>query len=190
MQFIYTDPQIIAAERKASEAQMASVRNQQTQKAADDLDKLAKPHKAKLVRRFAPITTAVVQAVQLTPDGKRALVSTTEGPVLVFDATQDEPIGKLEGLKQNTQFLNVSSDGKLAGAGTLTEACVWNLETQKIVLQPKIDRFAPSCMAFSTDNRLFRVHLHSLPRLGFDLGQTVEGMAASARELKSGHAVR
>ncbi len=153
MQFIYTDPQIIAAELKASEAQMASVRNQQAQKAADELDRLAKPRKAKLVRRFAPITTAIVQAVQLTPDGKQALVSTTEGPVLVFDATQDEPIGKLEGLKQNIQFLNVSSDGKLAGGSTLAEACVWNLETQKIVLQPKIDRFAPSCMAFSADNR-------------------------------------
>ena len=153
MQFIYTDPQIIAEERKASEAQMASVRNQQAQKAAEELDKLAKPRKAKLVRRFAPITTPIVQAVQLTPDGKRALVSTTEGPVLVFDATQEEPIGKLEGLKQNTQFLNISADGKLAGGSTLTEACVWNLETQKIVLQPKIDRFAPSCMAFSADNR-------------------------------------
>ena len=153
MQFIYTDPQIIAAERKVSEEQMAASRNQQTQKAVEELDKLAKPHKAKLVRRFAPITTATVQAVQLTPDGKRALVSTTEGPVLMFDATQDEPIGKLEGLKQNIQFLNVSSDGKLACASTLTETCVWNLDTQKVVLQPKIDRFPPSCMTFSADNR-------------------------------------
>lgn len=153
MQFIYTDPQTIAAEFKASESQMASIRGQQSQKASEELDKLAKPHKAKLVRRFAPMTTAIVQAIQLTPDGKRALVSTTEGPVLVFDASQGEPIGMLEGLKQNIQFLNVSSNGKLAGGSTLTEACVWDLETQKVIFQPKIDRFAPSCMAFSADNR-------------------------------------
>lgn len=153
MQFLYTDPQVIAAERKQAEERMAASRQQQSQQAAAELDKLAGPQKAKLVRRFAPITTVLCQAIQLTPDGQRALFSMNEGPVMIFDATQDEPIGKLEGLKQNIQFLSVSSDGKLACGGTLTEACVWDLESRKIVLQPKIDRFAPSCVTFSADNQ-------------------------------------
>ena len=153
MQFIYTDPEIIAADRKQAQEQMQQAVQQQSSKAAADLDKLAKPQKAKLVRRFAPIGTIIVQSVQLTPDGKRALVSTHEGPILIFDAAQNEPIGKLEGLKQNVQFLNVSPDGKLVCGGTLTEVCVWDLESRKIVLQPKIDKFTPSCVTFSADNK-------------------------------------
>ena len=153
MNFLYTDPQIIAAERKVNEERMADARRQQSAKAAEEIAKLAGPKKAKLVRRFAPITSVVVQAVQLTPDGKRALVATNEGPVLVFDAMQDEPVGKLEGLKQNTQFLSISADGKLVGGGTLTETCVWNLDSLQVVLQPKIENFAPSCMTFSADNQ-------------------------------------
>lgn len=153
MNFLYTDPQIIAAERQASEQRMAESRRQQSEKAAAEIAKLAGPTKAKLVRRFAPISTLAVPAIQLTPDGKRALVATIEGTVLIFDATQDEPIGKLEGLKQNIQFLNVSPDGKLVGGGTLTETCIWNLENRQVVLQPKIDRFAPSCMTFSQDSQ-------------------------------------
>jgi S1-C subfamily serine protease len=153
MQFLYTDPQVIAAERQQAELRMADARRQQSDKAAADLDKLAGPKQAKLVRRFAPISAVLVPAIQLTPDGKRALVATSEGPVQIFDASQDEPIGQLEGLKQNTQFLNVSHDGKLVGAGTITEACVWNLDNRQVILQPKSDRFAPSCMAFSADNQ-------------------------------------
>ena len=99
--------------------------------------------------------------------GKRALVSTHEGPVLVFDPTQDEPIGKLDGLKMNIQFLNVSSDGKLVGGGTLTETCVWNLESKQLVLQPKFDRFAPRCMAFSPDQQ--RVYFAGLAFQSWDL---------------------
>lgn len=153
MNFLYTDPQIIAAERKQAEEKMAEVRKQQSTKAADDIAKLAGPKKAKLVRRFAPLSAIVIPAIQLTPDGKLALVATNEGPVHIFDASQDEPIGKLEGLKQNTQFLSVSGDGKLLGGGTLTETCVWNLDSRQVVLQPKIDRFAPCCMTFSADNQ-------------------------------------
>ena len=153
MQFLYTDPQIIAVERKQAEERMAASREQQAKKAAEELDKLAGPKKAKLVRRFAPITSIIVSAVQLTPDGKRALVATHEGPVLIFDATQDEPIGKLEGLKQNLQFLNISPDGKLVCGGTLTETCIWNLDSRQIVLQPKIETFAPACVTFSDNNQ-------------------------------------
>ncbi|HLQ43179.1 MAG TPA: trypsin-like peptidase domain-containing protein, partial [Planctomycetaceae bacterium] len=63
MQFLYTDPQVIAAERKQSEEQMAASRQQQSRQAAAELDKLAGPKKAKLVRRFAPITTVLINAV-------------------------------------------------------------------------------------------------------------------------------
>ena len=167
MNFLYTDPQIIAAERKVNEERMADARRQQSEKAAAEIDKLAGPKKAKLVRRFAPISAIIVQAIQLTPDGKRALVSTHEGPVLVFDPTQDEPIGKLDGLKMNIQFLNVSSDGKLVGGGTLTETCVWNLDSKQLVLQPKFDRFAPRCMAFSPDQQ--RVYFAGLAFQSWDL---------------------
>ena len=153
MQFLYTDPQIIAAERKVNEEKLAEVRKQQSRKAADDIAKLAGPKKAKLVRRFAPISAIIIPAIHLTPDGKRALVATNEGPVQIFDASQDEPIGQLEGLKQNTQFLSVSGDGKLVGGGTLAETCIWNLDNRQVVLQPKIDRFAPSCLTFSADNQ-------------------------------------
>ncbi len=153
MNFLYTDPQIIAAERKQAEERMAEARKQQSAKAADEIAKLAGPKKAKLVRRFAPVSSVLIQAIQLTPDGKRALVSTNEGPVQIFDASQDEPIGTLEGLKQNVQFLSVSADGKLAGGGTLKETCVWNLDSRQVVLQPKIETFAPSCMTFSADNQ-------------------------------------
>ena len=153
MQFLYTDPQIIAAERKQAEERAAANRGQQAKKAAEELDKLAGPKKAKLTRRFAPLTALIVNAVQLTPDGKRALVATHEGPVLVFDTTQDEPIGKLEGLKQNLQFLSVSTDGKFVCGGTLTETCIWNLDNQQVVLQPKINGFAPACVTFSADSQ-------------------------------------
>lgn len=153
MRFQYTDPQIVATERKQAEDRIIATMRQQSQKAAEDLDKLAGPKKAKLLRRFASVGTILVQAVQLTPDGQRVLASTNEGPVLVFDPKQAEPIGQLDGLKQNIQFLSVSSDGKLVCGGTLTEACVWNLDTRQVVLQPKIDRFAPSCVTFSTDNQ-------------------------------------
>ncbi|MBC7820152.1 MAG: trypsin-like peptidase domain-containing protein [Planctomycetaceae bacterium] len=167
MNFLYTDPQIIAAERKVNEERMADARRQQSEKAAAEIEKLAGPKKAKLVRRFAPITAILIQAIQLTPDGKRALVSTHEGPVLIFDPTQDEPIGKLEGLKQNIQFLNGSSDGKLVCGGTLTETCVWNLDNRQVVLQPKFDRFAPRSMAFSPDQQ--RVYFASLRFQSWDL---------------------
>ncbi len=169
MQFQYTDPQVIAGERQQAEERQAANVRQQSQKAAEELDKLAGPKKAKLLRRFTGIGTILVQAVQLTPDGQRALVSTHEGPVLVFDAKQVEPIARLEGLKQNVQFLNVSSDGKLVCGGTLTEACVWNLDTQKIVLQPKIDRFAPACMTFSSDNQRVYFGFGFLRLQGWDL---------------------
>ncbi len=153
MNVLYTDPQIIAAERKQAEEKMADLRKQQSAKAAEEIAKLAGPKNAKLVRRFAPLSAILIQAIQLTPDGKRALVSTHEGPVQIFDSSNDEPIGKLEGLKANVQFLNVSADGKLVGGGTLTETCVWNLDSKQLVLQPKIENFAPSCMTFSADNQ-------------------------------------
>jgi len=167
MQFLYTDPQIIAAELTANEARMADVRRQQSEKAATEIEKLPGPKKAKLVRRFAPLNTGLIQAIQLTPDGKRALVATHEGPVQIFDASQDKPIGQLEGLKQNIQFLNVSSDGKLVGGGTLTETCIWNLDNRKVVLQPKVDRFAPTCLTFSADNQ--RVYLAGFSFQSWDL---------------------
>ena len=153
MQFLYTDPQIIAAERKQAEERAAASRDDQAKKAAEELDKLAGPKKAKLVRRFAPVPTIIVNAVQLTPDGKKALVATQEGPVLIYDPAQDQPIGKLECLKQFLQFLSVSPDGKLACGATVSDACIWNLDSQQVVLKPKIDRFAPSCVAFSADNQ-------------------------------------
>ena len=153
MNFLYTDPQIIAADRQQAAERMAASIRQQAQKAAEELDKLAGPKKAKLVRRFPGVGTILIQAIQLTPDGKRALVSTHEGPILVFDPTQDEPLGKLEGLKSNIQFLSVSPDGKLVAGGTHTETCVWNLDTRQVVLQPKFDRFAASCVTFSADNQ-------------------------------------
>lgn len=153
MQFLYTEPQVIAADRQqAAERLMASIK-QQSQKAAEELDKLAGPKKAKLVRRFAPIGTLLIQAIQLTPDGKRALVATHDGPVLIFDPTQDEPIGKLEGLKSNIQFLSVSSDSKLVCGGTISETVVWNLDSRQVVAKPASAPFAPSCMTFSGDNQ-------------------------------------
>ncbi|MFM9959862.1 MAG: trypsin-like peptidase domain-containing protein [Planctomycetaceae bacterium] len=153
MQFLYTEPQVIAADRQQAAERLAAVIKQQSQKAAEELDKLAGPKKAKLVRRFAGIGTLLVQAIQLTPDGKRVLVSTHDGPILILDPTQEEPIGKLEGLKSNIQFLNVSPDGKLVCGSTLSESCVWTLDTRQVLLQPKSDRFAPSCMTFSADNQ-------------------------------------
>jgi S1-C subfamily serine protease/predicted RNA-binding Zn-ribbon protein involved in translation (DUF1610 family) len=153
MQFLYTDPQVIAAERQAAAERLRAAQMQQSQKSGEELDKLAGPKKARLVRRFSSFGTSHVQAIQLTPDGQHALASTHEGPILMFDARQSDPIGQLEGLKQNIQFLSVSPDGKLACGGTLTETCVWDVATRQIVLQPKIDRFAPSCVAFSADNK-------------------------------------
>ena len=153
MNFLYADPQIIAADRQQAAERLAASIRQQSQKAAEELDKLAGPKKAKLVRRFPGVGTILIHAIQLTPDGKRALVSTHEGPILVFDSTQDEPLGKLEGLKANIQFLSVSPDGKLVAGGTHTETCVWNLDTRQLVLQPKFDRFAASCMTFSADSQ-------------------------------------
>lgn len=67
----------------------------------------------------------------------------------------------------NIQFLNVSSDGKLVGGGTLTETCVWNLDSKQLVLQPKFDRFAPRCMAFSPDQQ--RVYFAGLAFQSWDL---------------------
>jgi S1-C subfamily serine protease len=170
MNFLYTDPQIIAAERKVNEERIADARKQQSEKAASEIEKLASPKKAKRVRRFAPLSTIIAQAIQLTPDGKRALVSTHEGPILIFDANSDEPIGTLEGLKQNIQFLSVSNDGKLVAGGTLTEACVWNLDSKQVVLQPKIDRFAPSCATFSADNQRAYFGFVFIRFQGWDLG--------------------
>jgi WD40 repeat protein len=155
---------------------MAASRQQQAQKAAEELDKLAGPKKAKLVRRFAPFATSIVNAVQLTPDGKRALVTTHEGPILVHDASQAEPIGKLEGLDTNVQFLNVSADGQFVCASTLKETRVWNLDSREVVLKPKIETFTPSSMTFSPDSQ--RVYF------GFGIQRVQCWDLASAKLLK------
>ena len=153
MQFIYTDPQIIAAERKQAQEQMDQNNQQQAQKAAADLDKLAPPKKAKLVRRFGSIAATIVHALQLTPDGQRALVATDRGPVLVFDAAQTDSIGQLEGLKGNTQTLVVSPDGKRVGAATITETCLWDLESRQLLWNPQIKGLQPTALALSNDGK-------------------------------------
>lgn len=163
-QFLFTDPQIIAAERQQSEAQQAIARTQQTQKAGEELDKLAQPTKAKLVRRFTPFEANLVPAIHLTADGQRALVATDRGPVLIFDADKPDSSGQLEGLNINTHLLTTSPDGKVVLGATMTETRIWNLESRQVLLNPQIKGFQVATAAFSADGQRAYFGFH-LPQL-------------------------
>lgn len=152
MRINYTDPKIIEAERQAAAERMAAAQLSQSQKAAEELEKLPPPKLAKLVQRFAPIGTSLVHAVQLRPDGKQAYVATQDGTIFIFDPAQKDSIGKFDGVGANLQTLSSSQDGKLLGAASHTSVCIWNAETRETLLKPEMP-LKPNTLAFSPDNR-------------------------------------
>jgi hypothetical protein len=160
MNFLYTDPQIIAAERKQAEEKMAEVRKQQSVKAAEEIAKLAGPKNAKLVRRFAPLSAILIQAIQLTPDGKA---------------------GRTEGQRSIPQRLRQRQAGRRWNAhGNL------RLESRQQAVGPATeDRELRSKLHYVLRGQsasLFRIWIHSLPKLGLGLRQAVERVAAEERQ--------
>ena len=75
-----------------------------------------------------------IEAVSLTPDGKRAICGSSNGTCILWDLTTGEAIQSLNGHTSGVIAVSMTPDGKRAISGSLDNTCIyWDLNTGQVI---------------------------------------------------------
>jgi WD40 repeat protein/tetratricopeptide (TPR) repeat protein len=104
---------------------------------------------------FPPNVFGVTETLQISPDGRRAAVGCSDGPVRVWDLSRGELLHELAA-GGNVSSSDLSRDGALLATGTQNgKVQVWNFNTGAALFGPLDHGTVPiTSLSFSQDGRL------------------------------------
>ncbi|MEN6553436.1 MAG: AAA family ATPase, partial [Methanobacterium sp.] len=97
--------------------------------------------------------TGFVNAVAVTPDGKKAVTGSDDHTVRVWDLKTGKNLKTLKGHKGRVKMVAVTPDGKKAVTANDNSMRVWDLETSKNLKTLKVREFKVSAVAVTPDGK-------------------------------------